>query len=108
MIYIFDDPTTVKAGIPHVPFQPAYWCHGVTMNSFGSFGHGQNHQRQGPYLINKPAQFTSLEKLYSLVAFGKHTHRKKVHIQLIINQPSRNVDCQNMIDHDKNMFNHGF
>ena len=22
--------------------------------------------------------------------------------------PSRNVDCQNMIDHDKNMFNHGF
>ncbi len=22
--------------------------------------------------------------------------------------PSRNVDCQNMIDHDKNMFSHGF
>ncbi len=22
--------------------------------------------------------------------------------------PRRNVDCQNMINHDKNMFNHGF
>ncbi len=45
---------------------------------------------------------------YTLTLFIVWGYQRFIELVSPETQPSRNVDCQNMIDHNKNMFNYGF